>query len=224
MIVHHAGCSRERIDPESASVGYSVRYTGIAVCSVLGVATVVLSLFLFTKLVLKPNRLSACTDLMSRRLRTTLAARRRTRPVERAGTSKENATSRKTTKSLDDLIRSFFSHTPTDGDDRVSRPTRRSYNDSAYKPNLEGGPGAGDGNDDVQIPYVPPQPESTEPPKTTTPSALVLEGGTQPSSYGRKSHLEDILPRSDRVSSGEDDGGGRPDDEGSGSESALGET
>ncbi|KAL3218935.1 hypothetical protein MRX96_031247 [Rhipicephalus microplus] len=215
MIVHHAGCSQERIDPESASVGYSVRYTGIAVCSVLGVATVVLSLFLFTKLVLK-----ASDDA---------AARRRTRPVERAGTSKENATSRKTTKSLDDLIRSFFSHTPTDGDDRVSRPTRRSYNDSAYKPNLEGGPGAGDGNDDVQIPYVPPQPESTEPPKTTTPSALVLEGGTQPSSsralfYGRKSHLEDLLPRSDRVSSGEDDGGGRPDDEGSGSETALGET
>ncbi|KAH6938850.1 hypothetical protein HPB50_013633 [Hyalomma asiaticum] len=170
MMVHHAGCSQERIDPESASVGYSVRYTGIAVCSVLGVATVVLSLFLFTKLVLK----TAMT--------------------------------------------------------RVSRPTRRSYNDSAYKPNLEVGAGQGNagGNDDVQIPYVPPQEASTEPPRTTTPSALALGGGTEWSSprmrfYGRKSHLEDTLPRSARTGSSDDGGDGRLEEEDSASYRAFGE-
>lgn len=217
MIVHHAGCSQERIEPESASVGYSVRYTGIAVCSVLGVATVVLSLFLFTKLVLK-----ASDDA---------AVRRRMRVVDRGGSSKENATSRQTTKSLDDLIRSFFSHSPTEGDERLSRPTHHSYNDSGYRPHLEAAAeeDAGGGNDDVQIPYMPPQAASTEPPTTTTPSALGLGGGPQapPSRarfYGRKSHLEDnALPRTTQYMSSDDSGGDRLEGEDSGSYRVFGE-
>ncbi|XP_065296903.1 uncharacterized protein [Dermacentor albipictus] len=215
MIVHHAGCSLERIEPESASVGYSVRYTGIAVCSVLGVATVVLSLFLFTKLVLK-----ASDDA---------SARRRMRVVERGGLPKENATSRPTTKSLDDLIRSFFSHSPTDGDDRLSRATRQSHNDSAYRPHLEAAAAENDGNDDVQIPYVAPQAASTESPTTTTPSALGLGGGTQASRhrarfYGRKSHLEDgAFARLARTVSSDDSGGDRLGGEDSGSYRVFGE-
>ncbi|KAK8782160.1 hypothetical protein V5799_016499 [Amblyomma americanum] len=265
MIVHHAGCSQERIEPESASVGYSVRYTGIAVCSVLGVATVVLSLFLFTKLVLKcmiktTNDLSprrngndaqrrsvaehdqhfscwalvfhaatsdqradladsspdSCRRNYGTQASDDAAARRRSR-IEERGAAKRNGANMATTKSLDDLIRSFFSNSPTDSDERLERATRPS-NGTAHRPHLgvaeDGSPANDDGGDVVQIPYVAPPAAPTEPPTTTTPAALGLgatEAGNPTRFSGHGSHLEgEALPDKDR-DQGSD--GGADDDE-----------
>lgn len=58
MNVQHPGCSQERVDAESASLQYPVSYSGIALCAILGVATVALSLFLFAKLIVKVRSLA----------------------------------------------------------------------------------------------------------------------------------------------------------------------
>ncbi|KAK8782161.1 hypothetical protein V5799_016495 [Amblyomma americanum] len=122
-----------------------------------------------------------------------------------------------TTKSLDDLIRSFFSNSPTDSDERLERATRPS-NGTAHRPHLgvaeDGSPANDDGGDVVQIPYVAPPAAPTEPPTTTTPAALGLgatEAGNPTRFSGHGSRLEgEALPDKDR-DQGSD--GGADDDE-----------